>query len=124
MLNPNLIKGTDILGGRGMEYATVAAAPGYFAIGLAADNMSEYRLPVIAWRVPFDNGWSIPVTPAGDESKVATRVSVLCPDGRVWVAPSDFRPGGDFYEDIGRWRSQYAYPLRDKLHIRTIPDRE
>ena len=50
-----------------MEYTTVAAAPGYFAIGLDADNISEYRLPVIAWRVPLNNGWSTPVTPAGDE---------------------------------------------------------
>ena len=34
-----------------MEYTTVAAAPGYFAIGLDADT-NEYRLPVIAWLVP------------------------------------------------------------------------
>ena len=47
-----------------MEYTTVAAAPGYFAIGLDADT-NEYRLPAIAWRVPVEDGWSIPVTPAG-----------------------------------------------------------
>jgi hypothetical protein len=106
-----------------MEYTTVAAAPGYFAIGLDADT-NEYRLPVIAWRVPVGDGWSIPVTPAGDESNGSTRVSVVCPDGRVWVAPPGPNPGGDFYEDIGRWRSHYAYLIRDQLHTRMIPDRE
>ena len=107
-----------------MEYTTVAASPGYFAIGLDADNMSEYRLPVIAWRVPVEDTWSIPVTPAGNEHHRETRISVLCPDGRVWVAPADPQPGGDFYEDIGRWRSHYAYLIRDKLHTSGIPDRE
>jgi hypothetical protein len=106
-----------------MEYTTVAAAPGYFAIGLDADT-NEYRLPVIAWRVPVEDGWSIPVTPAGDESNGSTRVSVVCPDGRVWVAPLGPNPGGDFDEDIGRWRSHYAYLIRDQLHTRMIPDRE
>jgi hypothetical protein len=61
-----------------MEYTTVAASPGYFAIGLDADNINEYRLPVIAWRVPVEDGWSIPVTPAGDERHRETRVSVEC----------------------------------------------
>jgi hypothetical protein len=59
-----------------------------------------------------------------DESNGSTRVSVVCPDGRVWVAPPGPNPGGDFYEDIGRWRSQYAYLIRDQIHTRMIPDRE